>query len=498
MHQNNATNQPASMRIVKLIAQETGSYNPAYSRPYTSHITPADLESIQQRVELATPAGISPTVFAGISSNILKPSATPEREVPIPYGWTERRIRFILEVEELTTIGTVLIHYVQGYTNYLGITNSGNVDPNMEFIINSITTINRVQQVVPGIGLTLVDRIADSAHILNGNILRTGSDNNSLYGIRPQDVFSGIQVGHLKNGYSEFMGNSRNNIVDTRAQFTGTSVSSNRNNLIPTNFLSTLVDDFQYACGLAQFGQSEEQIYDRARAIAFQKDLDMTQNKFLRAISSIRGYNNNNSFTMKELVAIDSNIYNVFKYIALTQTIKATLHQAGQTSYWNGTDRETLIATILSNVVPALMMEQLFTKLVFRSTNSDMSGKPNTIFIDGKSLTNIDPTNNYYMFKRRFEEEVMFDITYGNQDTYMLEMHSDMFGETRITISINGGSPITYTTPSFCDSLNTPVVTANANNFHQLAHDMDTMFNYIDSDKGLLGKGYKNQLNPLV
>ena len=294
------------------------------------------------------------------------------------------------------------------------------------------------------------------------------------------------------------MGNSRNNIVDTRAQFTGTSVSSNRNNLIPTNFLSTLVDDFQYACGLAQFGQSEEQIYDRARAIAFQKDLDMTQNKFLRAISSIRGYNNNNSFTMKELVAIDSNIYNVFKYIALTQTVKATLHQAGQTSYWNGTDRETLIATILSNVVPALMMEQLFTKLVFRSTNSDMSGKPNTIFIDGKSLTNIDPTNNYYMFKRRFEEEVMFDITYGNQDTYMLEMHSDMFGETRITISINGGSPITYTTPSFCDSLNTPVVTANANNFHQLAHDMDTMFNYIDSDKGLLGKGYKNQLNPLV
>jgi hypothetical protein len=473
---NNVMN--GSLRIVKLIAQETGTYNPLYSRPYETHVSPGQLDSIAERVERNSGGSITPTMFAGMASGILTPSATPQNEIHIPYGWTDRRIRFVMEVEAQTNTGVTLVYYFQGYTSYLGISPSGNVDPTMEFIINSVVTVARTQQMIPNVGVTMVDRIKDSSHILNGAILRK-NNTQDVYSIRPQDVFSGIQVGYLNNAHN-LMGKQRSKIVDTRAQFCDDSIGSKRNNSISSNFLSTVVSSYQDAQNLAEFGQHDSDITERARTLAFQNDPFISDNAFIRALSSIKGYGSTSSFTIGDLARIDPNIQYTFKYTALAPTVKASMHYTGQTSYWNGTDRETLIATILSNAVPALMMDLMFTKLVFRSTNADVTGRPTTIFADGKSLTNLDPTNQYNIFKTRFETEVMFDITYGNQDTYMLDMSSNLFGETTLSISINGGPTITYTTPSFCDSLNTPVVTTDKDNFFKLTHDFESIFNYIN------------------
>jgi len=125
------------------------------------------------------------------------------------------------------------------------------------------------------------------------------------------------------------------------------------------------------------------------------------------------------------------------------------------------------------------MMDLMINKIFFRSTNHDIGGIMNTVIIDAKSITNADLTQNFELFKRRLEKEILFDITYGNQDLYMLEMNIDLFGETTISLSV-GNSPMTvFSTPSFCDSLMTPVITTNKDNFNALIHDFDVITNNI-------------------
>jgi hypothetical protein len=464
-------NSFANIKIIKLICQETGTYNPQFLRPYETYVDQNSINTIADRVNRANSDTCTPYLFSGIASNILTPSATAQQQVPIPQGWNERRIRFILEVEVTGNLGITHIDYYQGYTNYLGISNAGNIDPNMDFIINSVTRVKRASIRTP-YGMEIRDTISDSANILNGEIYSTISP--SVYSMRPQDVFSGIQSNYLKQGYD-----GNNQVYDTRIQFGNSNIASNRNNNISSNFISSVIEGFKHSQNLAMFGQDDTQIIDRARQTVMAEDSDIDTNIFLRKLASVKGYGSPTNFNMKDLLAIDPGAASNTHFVALGQTAKMNLHQAGQTSFWNGSDRETQIATILSNAVPAIMMECLFSKVGFKSTNSDMSGKANTVFYDGKSLTNADLTTSYQVFKKRLETEILFDITYGNQDTYMLDMYVDMFGETKIALSI-GGNPMTcFTTPSFCDSLVTPVFTLNTDSFYKLSHDFESIINNI-------------------
>jgi hypothetical protein len=133
------------------------------------------------------------------------------------------------------------------------------------------------------------------------------------------------------------------------------------------------------------------------------------------------------------------------------------------------------------------MMDLLISKIVFRSTNQDMAGMINTVLIDAKSISSADMRMNYENFIYRFNTEVMYDLTFGNQDIYQLEMQADMFGDTFISLSLNGGPMVPYNTPSFCDSLMTPVITGNSDSFFKLTNDFETMFNSISLPSKPLG-----------
>jgi len=207
------------------------------------------------------------------------------------------------------------------------------------------------------------------------------------------------------------------------------------------------------------------------------------ENVFIRALSNVKGYSGSVSFTFPELMKIDPNVSAVTNYISLGTTQSKQLHVAGQTAYWNSSDRETLVASVLSNAIPALMMELMISKIYFRSTNSDIGGNMNTIIIDAKSLTNADLTANYELFKRRLEKEILFDITYGNQSMFMIDMSADLFGETSISVSMDGAPMTPYTTPSFCDSLMVPVLSPNKDSYFNVVNDLEILMNNIKDSR---------------
>lgn len=466
------------VKVAKLLLQETGTYNPLYSRPYEVYISAESMNAICQRVEQSAGSAVTGSLLAGVSSNIVAPSATPGAEVTIPYGWAERRIRFLMEVHITPPTGTPYLYYVQGYTNYLGVTPNGTIDPAMEFFINSFIRVSRCNQITP-YGVQVKDIITEAAHIVNGSIVHTltGAD---VYGMRPHDLFTGVHSEYLQNAYSYMQGGT--GLQDTRITLNANPVRSTRSNGLPSAYLAGIIDNYQTGAQLSSFGQGTGDIISRCRDLTYEAGVD--ENPFIRAISSARGVCNSVTFTMNDLCKIDPAAASVTDYLTLGATSAVEMHQVGQTSNWNGSDRQTLAATTLSNAVPAIMMDLMIKSIMFRSTNSDSTGAMTTILYGADSFTAADNTQNYELFKRRLEREILYDITGGNQEIYQLDMSSNLFGETRITISFGGSAAYTYTTPSFCDSLLSPVVTTNRDNYFGVVHNVSSLMSELDGISG--------------
>lgn len=468
---------PTTIRVARMLLQESGTYNPMYTRPYQTHLAPDVLDNVLRRVDQAGSAGITGVMLAGVASSMVAPSATPTGEISIPMGWSDRRIRFLLEVHVTVATGSQMIYFFQGYTTHLGINANGDIDPQMQFIINSYMRVNRALK-YNGYGQGIMqDVVTESAHIVDG-MLVSQAVGNELYCMRPNDLFAGIQSAYIESAYKNYSGNV---LRDTRYRMSGESVRSNRANNVPGNYIASVVDTYKNAQQMSEFGQGNQDIYARSQGMS--SEASPYENPFIRAISNIRGQNCVTSFDIATLRQLDPNVENVTNYLRMGHTELAQVHQTGQTSYWSGSDASTLAATILSNGVPATMMDLMISKIYFRSTNNDIGGKVNTIIIDGKSLTNMDMSQNFELFKVRLEKEILFDLTYGNQTLFQLEMSVDLFGETRITIQLDSDAAITYMTPSFCDSLLSPIITNNRDNFEGVTNDFETLMNSLNIEK---------------
>lgn len=466
-----------SIKVAKLILQESGTYNPMFSRPYQTHVTNETIGNITRRIEQSYSPTITGELFAGAAAGMLQPAAQHQGEIPIPLSWAERRIRFIMEVHVMGSMGSGSVYYFQGYTSHLGVTPSGNVDPQMEFILNSFIRVNRTTVQGP-YGASVQDVLTESAQIVNGGIVNH-YQNTGVFRMRPQDIFTGVQSGYLENAYAGYSPNDV--LMDMRYKMTGESIRTSRSNNIGGSYIAKIVDTYNNGKKLADFGQGQEDIMGRCQNMSHEPS--PYENPFIRQMSNIRGVHCATTFSFDHLRGLDPNIEKVTNYITLGRTEVQQLHQAGQTSYWNGSDRETVMSTVLSNAIPAIMMDLMFSKLHFRSTNHSAGGVINTVFINSLSLTNADLSQNFETFKYRLDKEILFDLTYGNQVLYNLEMDCDLFGETRITIQVDGGPVISYTTPSFCDSLLTPVITSNKDSYFGVVNDFETLMNSLPTNK---------------
>lgn len=478
-----------NLTVARFLLQESGTYNPVYSRPYQTHVDKHTLDSLNYRIDQNAEGYVSNELMSGLASNIVFPNATPQGEIYIPNGWTDRRIRFILEVHFTSPTGSQVIYYFQGFTSHLGVTAAGNIDPNMDFMINSLMRISR-RQVMTAMGMQNQDVITEKSQVINGQLISEGSHEN-VYGMRPMDIFGGIHTGHLEQAINYH--NPGSIVTDTRAVHNRDAFLSDKMDSLPSNYLTSVLQHYVRNQSLIEIGSGETDLYSHCRNSAFKPPPE--ENPFIRAIKNVRGFGTGTTFNFSDLIKIDPNTQNNTNFLSLQGTQRVSqLAVAGQSSYWNSVDRETVVATILSNSVSALMMDLMISKISFRSTNQDFSGMMNTVLIDAKSVTQADMRSSYELFRQRFEREVMYDITFGNQEIYQLEISADLFGDTMIVISLNGESPITYTTPSFCDSLLAPVFSTNKENFHHVVSDFEILFNGISQNTSSSGVLLNNNI----
>ena len=487
--QQNFGKHAVSMRIGRLIMQETGTYNPHFQRSYQTYMDGDILNGITRRIDEFGSGKITGSLLSGVVGNVITPSPTPQGEIYIPNGWSEKRIRFLLELHCDYNIGTQMVYYLQGYTTYPGVTNTGHVAPDMEFVVNSLIGVTRVNQVTP-LGIIAKDMISESSQVLSDPNWQSPSQGNSMFMMRPQDIFRGMQTQYMQSSYA----GADVSHFDARSMLRREATRSSRVNNLPTNYVAKVIDGYCVGTDLAAYGQSDKDIV--AASVEHVFETPLAENPFIRFISDRKGMGITNRFYFGDLEILDPNVSNVTNYTVTGQTQLTQVHHAGQTAYWNASDRETVVATVLSHAIPALMMELMISKVTFRSTNHDIGGNINTVIIDAKSLTNADLTRNFEIFKQRFEREVLFDITFGNQEPILLEMTVDLFGETWISISLGNSPMCQYCTASFCDNLLVPVIAGNKNMYDTVVSDFDHLVNAVTDSLGT--RQHSTAINNLV
>lgn len=458
----------STIRIIKLVVMRSGTYNPMYYRPYETHFDADTADALQGRMEANGPNTTTSSLMAGIANRIIMPSMQHQGQIPIVNGWETPRGRFNMVVEIKHHTGSTVHYYIQGYTSHFDTSHLGTPDPEMQFFINSYVKISRTE-IRTANGIETREIVTDSAQVINGR-LTSNLLQKDIYGMRPNEIYSMMQQDVLMGKY--YNPEYPDQLQDRRHILSNQNVPNYRRNNMPANILAKMVDSYQTTQQLIEYGQDSADLLSRSRGYVYEGTLQ--ENGFFKQLSNISGTPETTSFTMNHLRHIDPNIDSpsVSTFFTLSPLAMQKLHYPGQTEFWHRpNDRSAWVASVLVNAVPTIMMDLMIWKLSFRASNHDSMGVNNVAFDGGADIMGRDMSAAFNAFKYRFIHEVMHDVTYGNQELYMLTMSVDMIGETIIDIAY-GNEPVTrYVTPSFCDSLMTPVITPNMDNLTNTVYD---------------------------
>ena len=464
-------NKTTNVRVIKLVMVETGTYNEQYCRPYNTSVDGTVMGVITDRINRGAGASFNASALSGIAGTFISPQAAPESSIGIINGWGERRIRFLLEVE-CTQLGGTKTAYIQGFTNFMGVTASGATAPDMEFYINSITYTRKMYRQTP-FGMQIHENVIDNSHLLYNNAWSNAFQPGQTRLMRPQDIYKTISLSHLPGVFDQ----SISGVFDTTSVLRSEAVKSKRSNGLACNYAAGIIDSYCTASELSAYGQSENKILDQSREQVMEGVAGA--DPFIMALMSVTGGHINNKFKYSDLMSLDLNTDNVATFNVASPAQQRTTHTAGSTSNWHGSNRNTTAASVLSQAVPAIMMDLMIKKIVFKSTNHAFGSQAVTTILAGESFTNMEMEPIVNLFIKRLELEVIQNLTYGGQDSYYIEMRVDLLGETWISIAMCTEPVTDFVTPSFCDALFAPIITNNAETLSGVSNDFSKLIDGV-------------------
>lgn len=469
-------NRVSTLRVARLIMQETGTYNPQYLRPYEANLTATGLGVIMDRASTMNSKQIDSSIFNDVVTEMINPSAAPETMAQIDNSWDQRRIRFMLEIElEYASLGMSKGKmYIMGYTSFNGVTRNTAIAPDMVFYINNIIqTRSFITTNNLGMQQTMELPKNVSQVFCNTQAPNIWSDNNEI-AMRPEDVFGYMQHSHIPSDYMAYGG-----IRETRGRVGNVAIKNNRKNNIGQKYMETLLNGYLNTRSQNDFvGIQEIEMLEKARIAVYDEAAQV--DPFLSAIAQIKGgVPVTNHFTYGDLERLDPNVRAVTNYNYLGPVELAQLHQAGQTAHWQGRDAYTQAASIIAQAVPAMMMDMMIGSISVHSTNLNLGGQPCTVILSGAGFSTLDMTPTFNEFITRFDTEIVKNITYNGAISYTLSVTSNVLGDTKITISLNGDHEVDYVVPSFCDNLFAPVLTTSQQTMTNITDFADTLVSNV-------------------
>ena len=496
---NSAMGGNTEVQIESFILVQTGTYQPEHVRPFTVEVTENSIERLKEATNDGRNLGVA--AVQQIAADVIAPRAQTQGEVPIVNGWGERRFRFMMKVWENNRFfgNTRTCRILFGCSDHCSISPlSNSLDPNMRIYFNSETVIVERQRPtefgvikqahILGSNQILapVDIMSDITIPQNGFSMYTGT---SSYLQRPEDVIQSQQTMQVAKRI-ESTGLHQgvfDRIIDQRSSVgeAGTFQYSNRRDTSPTRYLSSTLNAWQHSVKEAEManndndnifgGVSDEVMLGDASAVL--RNQDIHSNMFMRILKERCNYMERGFVTLADL-------QQVFPELLVDGVVKAGMdngnsqrfvNRAEHSMHWGGADHHTVAASLLAQVVPAIMMDNYFRVTSFAITNGH--GANNYLFEMHPNGTRsimdgIDMTPQINDFERRLITDAINSISYGNQIPFKISMHSDLAGDTVIDISLNHESVERFIAPTFIDSLFSPVITRDASAPAMISNDL--------------------------
>lgn len=368
-----------------------------------------------------------------------------------------KKFIFLLKVRSLDPTGVEINSYIQGYTEFDGITASGHIDPNMVHYINNVIETTTMTINTP-LGVIRKEKLYRIYNVFfNGGF-------NELFTQRPSDVLENINLLNMSQFINDPTLQTQNmgsymNSVDTKA------LSSSVDNNITTEYLSKIL-----TTGIHDVKNKDIFInsYEISNGMAPESRLpepSIHDNRFLKYISRVAGFKIvREFFTFQSLMNVDPTIYNRFKVLNITKSyVDPTMMQTPEVGdYWHGQDPVTIKAYSLIENSVSLATKYGFNKIHFSASNmTNPMGVAEVFITNFNSFINLEEQEFNYLleiFKEKFVTEIFLNETNSGVIPMHLEGYIDLLGTSKINLTYAGYPSNWYTIPTFANSLFAPVI----------------------------------------
>ena len=454
-----------------------GNYMPMFNRPYTVNASRQAIDTISERLDDTKAGKITPNIVNGVAGEIIQPSAVGYMSLCNNDWVSTKKFIFLLKVRSMDPTGVEINSYIQGYTEFDGITNSGHIDTNMTHFINNVieTTTMTIQTPMGVIRKEKLYRIYNV--FFNGGF-------NELFTQRPSDVLENINLLNMSQFINDpsmttqYMG-SYMNAVDTKA------LSSSVENNITTEYLSKILTTGIHDVKNKDIFINSYEISNGMAPEARLPEPSVHDNRFLKYISRQAGFKIvREFFNFQQLMNIDPTIYNRFQVLNITKDyIDPTMtHTPEMGDYWHGQDPVTVKAYSLIENSVSLATKYGFNKIYFTASNmANPMGLAEVFITNFNSFINLEEQEFNYLleiFKEKFVTEIFLNETNGGILPMHMEGYIDLMGTSKINLSFAGYPANWYTIPTFANSLFAPVISIDKQAVDHMSFQLGTV---IDS-----------------
>ena len=467
-----------SFILEDLVYIPMGAQTPVYSRPYVVSSTVNAIETISDRLNETRSGNITPNLLSGVVSEILQPATVGYQSV-VNNDWVStRRFIFVLRVKSIDAMGGEINSYIQGYTNYDGITQSGNIDHNLVHHINNVIETQSMTLPTPQ-GMVRSEKLYKLYNVFSS----TG--HNDLYTQRPADILENMNVLNVSSMLpgDDISVSSSQNILNNYIPGT---ISSSVDNAVGSEYLSKILTTGVLVNKSRDIHLGSYEISEQNSVDSRVPEPSINDNRFIKYLSRLAGLRfTSDTFNFGQLMQVDNTIFNRFKLLNITKDyvnpLLATTPEVGD--YWNGQDIQTVKAYSLIESSVALATKYGFSKLFFTATNMASPTPGAEVYITNfQSFMNLREDDFNFLleiFKRKFIEEVFLCETNSGTLPMHVEVYVDLLGTTKLNLTFAGMPQTWYTIPTPANSLFSPVVTIDRETFdyttHQLATVIDTL-----------------------
>ena len=471
--------------IEKLIYLPMGTQHPMYNRPYVVNATQQAVETIADRMYETKSGKVTPSLINDVAGCILQPSAVGY-QTAINSTWVgTKRYVFLMKVVVIDAFGVQTNSYFQGYTEYDGITNTGNIDEHLVHYVNNVLETRSFEMQTP-MGIVRREKLTKIYNVMTNGSMGGSAD---VYTQRPSDILENINVLNMAGVMekSDVMAYNLNNYM---TPFSGSTVTSSVDNNITTEYLSKILTTGMLANRSKDvFINSSPDSYsinDQNSIEGRIPEPSINDNRFLKYLSRMGGFMNvRETFKFGQLMQIDNTIYNRFTVAKLTKDyvnpLTACTPEVGD--YWTGQDPVTVKAYSLIEASVALAVKYGFSNLYFTASNmATPTGMAEVFITNFNSFINLEEHDFNFLleiFKDKFITEIFLNETNAGTLPLHMEMYVDLLGTSKINLSFAGYPSNWYTVPTTANSMFSPVLTIDRNSFDVTSQHLGTVIDAL-------------------